>query len=157
MHIAVLDDNIADRKQLERLLDRESDRRIQTTGNLYIDSYGSVDALMLAPKKQYDFFLIDLKGPVFDSVKIINDLLAQGIQVPICLMRSENELEGTDKPEGLLYIEKPIRVADLTAVIDKALEIKKVKDEEKVIENIKQWEEELSAKRSKGLFGKLFK
>ena len=49
MHIAVMDDNIADRKQLERLLDRESDRRIQTTGNLYIDSFVALESLFIAP------------------------------------------------------------------------------------------------------------
>ena len=30
MHIAICDDNIADRKQTERLLGRESDRRAKT-------------------------------------------------------------------------------------------------------------------------------
>lgn len=32
MHIAVCDDNVADRKQLERLLGRESDSRKADTG-----------------------------------------------------------------------------------------------------------------------------
>ena len=39
MHLAVCDDNIADRKQMERLLGRESDRRLNTTGVLYVDSF----------------------------------------------------------------------------------------------------------------------
>ena len=37
MHIAICDDNIADRKQLERLLDRESDRRKGTSGVFFYD------------------------------------------------------------------------------------------------------------------------
>ena len=32
MHIAICDDNVADRKQLERLLCRESDKRKADTG-----------------------------------------------------------------------------------------------------------------------------
>ena len=42
MHIAVFDDNIADRKQTERLLKRQSDR-YQNEGkeHFYIDSYGN--------------------------------------------------------------------------------------------------------------------
>ena len=45
-YIAVCDDNMADRKQMERLLGRESDIRLNDTGVLYIDSYGSEDALL---------------------------------------------------------------------------------------------------------------
>ena len=37
MHIAICDDNIADRKQTERLLGKESDRRAKTESVLYID------------------------------------------------------------------------------------------------------------------------
>ena len=40
MHIAICDDNIADRKHLERLLSRESDKRMGTPNLLYVDSYG---------------------------------------------------------------------------------------------------------------------
>ena len=57
MHIAICDDNIADRKHLERLLQRESDRRKDTAGILYIDSYGNVDALTKSPMI-YDLFFI---------------------------------------------------------------------------------------------------
>ena len=34
MHIAICDDNVADRKQLERLLKRESEKRKSTTCNI---------------------------------------------------------------------------------------------------------------------------
>ena len=59
MHIAICDDNIADRKHLERLLGRESDRRKDTKGILYIDAYGNVDALTKSPMI-YDLFFIDM-------------------------------------------------------------------------------------------------
>ena len=36
MHIAICDDNIADRKHLERLLSRESDKRMGTPNLLWI-------------------------------------------------------------------------------------------------------------------------
>ena len=49
MHLAVCDDNIADRKQTERLLGRESDRRINTTGVLYVDSFGNRNAILCTP------------------------------------------------------------------------------------------------------------
>ena len=55
MHIAVCDDNGADRKQLERLLSRESDKRMETTGNLYVTSYGNPESLLQNPR-QFDVF-----------------------------------------------------------------------------------------------------
>ncbi|MBR5896498.1 MAG: hypothetical protein IKZ39_02660, partial [Lachnospiraceae bacterium] len=95
MHIAVLDDNIADRKQIERLLDRESDRRISTSGNLYTDTFGAVDAFLSAPR-QYDFFMIDMKGGVSESIEIAHKIRELGIKVPICFFRSKNEFAGME-------------------------------------------------------------
>ncbi len=121
MHIAVMDDNIADRKQLERLLDRESDRRIHTTGNLYIDSFGAVDSLYIAPK-QYDFFMVDIKGPVSGCVDISKKLRAMGIPVPVCILRNEAECaDYKDLPDDFFFLEKPIKVAELTETIDKVI------------------------------------
>lgn len=123
MHIAVLDEKIADRKHLERLLDRESDRRIPTTGNLYTDTFGSVDALLVAPK-QYDFFMIDVLSGISGCVNVAKRVRDLGLNSPICIMRSSAEAEGiTDLPDNLLWLEKPIIVAELTATIDKVLEI----------------------------------
>ena len=123
MHIAVLDEKIADRKHLERLLDRESDRRIPTTGNLYTDTFGSVDALLVAPK-QYDFFMIDVLSGISGCVNVAKRVRDLGLNSPICIMRSSSEAEGiTDLPDNLLWLEKPIIVAELTATIDKVLEI----------------------------------
>lgn len=49
MHIAICDDNVADRKQLERLLKRESDKQYGIREPFYIDSYGNAEALMRSP------------------------------------------------------------------------------------------------------------
>ena len=123
MHIAVLDEKIADRKHLERLLDRESDRRIPTIGNLYTDTFGSADALLVAPK-QYDFFMIDVLSGISGCVNVAKRVRDLGLNSPICIMRSSAEAEGiTDLPDNLLWLEKPIIVAELTATIDKVLEI----------------------------------
>ena len=55
MHIAICDDNVADRKQLERLLGRESDKRKSDTGVFYTDSYGDCEVLGRNPMP-YDLF-----------------------------------------------------------------------------------------------------
>ena len=59
MHVAICDDNVADRKHLERLLSRESDKRAGTTNILYIDSYGDKDYFLKKPNPaeiQYYFY-----------------------------------------------------------------------------------------------------
>ena len=121
MHIAVMDDNIADRKQLERLLDRESDRRIQTTGNLYIDSFGALESLFIAPK-QYDFFMVDITDNPDECVNTAGKLREMGIKVPVCILRKESEFaDYKDLPDDVLFLEKPIKVAKLTETIDKVI------------------------------------
>ena len=56
MHIAICDDNIADRKHLERLLSRESDKRQGTPNLLYVDSYGDWDNFFHNPFMENDSF-----------------------------------------------------------------------------------------------------
>ncbi|MBP5529629.1 MAG: hypothetical protein J6X80_06205 [Lachnospiraceae bacterium] len=122
MHIAVLDDNIADRKQIERLLDRESDRRISTTGNLYTDTFGAVDAFLASPR-QYDFFMIDMKGEVSECLNIAFRIRDLGIKVPICFFNGENEFAGEELPANVLFLEKPVKVGELTSLIDEVIKL----------------------------------
>ena len=82
MHIAVCDDNVADRKQLERLLKRESDKRAASTGIIYTDSFGNSTSLLSNPM-QYDAFYIDMcltEG--ITGTEVANALIAQGVNAP---------------------------------------------------------------------------
>jgi DNA-binding response OmpR family regulator len=165
MHIAVLDEKIADRKHLERLLDRESDRRIPTTGNLYTDTFGSVDALLVAPK-QYDFFMIDVLSGISGCINVAKRVRDLGLNSPICIMRSSAEAEGiTDLPDNLLWLEKPIIVAELTATIDKVLELEQKALDDDSSNNIteegdssEETEDEINteATEKQGFFKRLF-
>ncbi|MBP5275469.1 MAG: hypothetical protein J6Z07_01575, partial [Lachnospiraceae bacterium] len=81
------------------------------------------DALLVAPK-QYDFFMIDVLSGISGCVNVSKRVRDLGLNSPICIMRSSAEAEGiTDLPDNLLWLEKPIIVAELTATIDKVLEI----------------------------------
>lgn len=66
MYIAVLADNIADRKQTERLLGRANDVLANETGTLYIDSYGDAQSLIRAPMKYGLFFWISMELRIMD-------------------------------------------------------------------------------------------
>ena len=82
MHLAICDDHIADRKQMERLLGRESDRRIPTTGVLYVDSFGSKESILTAPMI-YDALFMDMTEDGCDAVELANMLRADGTFIPI--------------------------------------------------------------------------
>ena len=129
MHIAICDDNIADRKQLERLLDRESDRRKSTSGVFFCDSYGNSEHLSRNPMP-YELFFLDMTNEEPDGLTFAIELRRLGVTAPIALCSSSinyqealNKLPEQERPADLLFLDKPIKVADLTAIIDEALHL----------------------------------
>ncbi len=125
MHIAICDDNIADRKHLERLLQRESDRRKDTAGILYIDSYGNVDALTKSPMI-YDLFFIDMTQLPPHGMETAILLRDMGVVAPIVLCTSSIRYEDYAKPPvELLYIDKPFKPEELTNIVNKVDAMKK--------------------------------
>ncbi len=125
MHVAVCDDNIADRKQMERLLGRESDRRAKLTEGLYIDSYGNEKALLSNPML-YDIFYIDMcKTEGITGTQVANKLCSIGVQVPIYMCCSDMDYRQDSFPDNVFFIDKPIKADHLIASLDKAYEWKK--------------------------------
>ncbi|MCM1568417.1 MAG: hypothetical protein NC081_03090 [Roseburia sp.] len=123
MHIAICDDNIADRKQMERLLKRESDKRASSTGILYADSFGNAEA-MLANPRQYDVFYIDIcKTENITVSEIVASLTAKGIEAPIILCCSDIDYRRQSFPENVTFLDKPIRTAELSASLDYAQQL----------------------------------
>ena len=85
MHLAVCDDNIADRKQTERLLGRQSDRIFKETGErIYIDSYGNVEAFMQRPQMYHGLFIDMISEPI-NGFEVLKKLLDVGIVRPIIM------------------------------------------------------------------------
>ncbi len=129
MHIAICDDNVADRKQLERLLSRESDARMEQSGVFYTDSFG--EGAMLFPKrKSYDLFFIDLVEDSENGLDFALDLCAEGVTAPIVLCSSkhnyaEKASELGNYPPNLLFLNKPIIKAELSAILDRAVILEK--------------------------------
>ncbi len=125
MHVAVCDDNIADRKHMERLLGRESDRRAQITEGLYIDSYGNEKAILANPM-QYDIFYIDLcKTEGTSGARIAQKLCEAGVRVPIYMCCSEIDYRKHDLPKNVFFLDKPLKSDMFITSLDYAYEIKK--------------------------------
>ena len=123
MHVAVCDDNVADRKQLERLLKRESGRRAAGSGILYTDSFGNSAALLSNPM-QYDVFYIDVcKTEGITGVDIVSDLMAKGVNAPIVMCCSQINYREHSLPPNVIFLNKPVKAAELSASIDHALKI----------------------------------
>lgn len=130
MHIAVCDDNIADRKQLERLLKRESDKRMKEKGadisnQLYTDSFGNSEVLSKNPM-QYDLFFIDMTEEEPDGFTFAKQLADAGVQAPIVLCSSKIDYlskikELPEQTEQFMHLNKPILTKELSDVLDKAL------------------------------------
>lgn len=132
MHIAICDDNIADRKQLERLLGRESDKRKNISGLFYADSFGDSAALMRRAV-QYDLIFIDMTQSGPDGFSLALSLTSHGISAPIVLCSSsvnyQTQIEALDScPVNLLHLEKPIKTAELSALLDKAVELQALRE-----------------------------
>lgn len=124
MHVAICDDNIADRKQMERLLGRESDARSPTTGVLYIDSFGDSEALLKAPMV-YDIFFIDMTAEGANGIEVAQALREAGVTAPIVMVSSKIRYkEISPQPYMTYYIDKPVRTKDLSGMLNTALQHK---------------------------------
>ncbi len=124
MHIAICDDNIADRKQLERLIKRESDKRADSTGILFADSFGNASSILANPM-QYDVFYIDMcKTEGVTGMDVVDGLIGQGVHAPIVMCCSDIKYREMSFPQNVIFLDKPIRVDELGKSIEHALKIK---------------------------------
>lgn len=120
MHIALCDSNIADRKQMERLLMRESDKRLTTTGVFYIDTFGSREALLNNPMV-YDVYFLDVTETSYTAYDLAKSIRDKGILSPIVFCISTLDYRTFAPLENTLFLNKPIKVAELSDTLDHVL------------------------------------
>lgn len=125
MHIALCDSDAGDRKQMERLLSRESDKRKNNTGVFYIDTFGSSDTLLQNPLV-YDAYFLDVTDDTCNSYHIASSLREKGIGSPIVFcISSVNFRNGYPLLANSVFLDKPIKVNDLSLVLDEIILQKK--------------------------------
>ena len=116
MHIAVLDDDVASRKQMERLLERASDANKKNgLEGYYIDSYGAFDSLH-SKSAMYDAIYIDIVDSDMKGHEIAKSILNSGIQGKIILCISSlnyREIISSEDAEQFLFIDKPVNTEEL--------------------------------------------
>ena len=125
MHVAICDDNIADRKQMERLLGRLSDRLAPESEPLYIDSFGNPEAL-LAAQLHYGVYFLDLVNSQLDGQKITGYEMAQrlmesGIESTFYLCCGQIDYRLRELQPHMFCISKPIENAALEEAVQTAL------------------------------------
>lgn len=116
LYIAVCDDNAADRKQIERLLDRENNLQKSKGNPLYFDSFGSKDSLMKTPNR-YNLFLITASADSeLNGIAVANEIKQMGIDTLIVLMCSSGRSED-HTGSGFILKDKPITASDISELV----------------------------------------
>lgn len=121
MHVAICDDNIAERKQMERLLGRLSDKIAAQSEPLYIDSFGNPEALLEA-QLHYSVYFIDLVNSQLDGQNIngyemAKRLLDSGMETTIYLCCGRIDYRQWDLQPHMFCIDKPIETATLAEAV----------------------------------------
>jgi len=107
MHVAICDDNVADRKHLERLLSRESDKRRGTPNILYVDSYGDTEHFLINPLK-YNLIFMDMCLERGTVEYLIGELTAMGYHAPLVLYSSRIDYTAIPNlPDFVIHAKKP--------------------------------------------------
>lgn len=117
MYIALITESIADRRYMERLLDRASDALMNTTGNLYIESYGDASHLW-STVHRYDVFILDF----FHNTEMIYEIIDRLSKLKMCgkiivCYPDESWLLSLNLSTDIYVLKKPIKTAELEGII----------------------------------------
>ena len=107
MHVAICDDNVADRKHLERLLSRESDKRAGTPNILYVDSYGEKMHFLANPLK-YNLIFMDMSSEPGIVEFSLEHLEEMGYHPPLALYSDKIDYTALPNlPDYVVHARKP--------------------------------------------------
>lgn len=127
MYIAIIADNIATRKHMERLLNRTSDEMMKQTGNLYIESYGDPES-MWPLIKRYDLFFLDITQDEQLKQDVLHRLTELGLssRTVIC-QQQDTDFSYWPAEHGYLSVQHPLSIPILSKVV---LDIHSVMEQE---------------------------
>jgi DNA-binding response OmpR family regulator len=114
--ILVVDDDVAIRKMITRVLESEGMRTTAATGGR--------DALLFLESRDYDLVILDILMPEMDGFTVLQKMRENGILTPVIMLSGKQE--DTDKVLALTtgadyYITKPFNPSFLSAKIKASL------------------------------------
>lgn len=125
MYVALADSSPGDRKQMERLLERESDKRAGSTGVIYTETFGNRESLLNSPSV-YDVYFLDVTDEGDNAYDIAVKIRDKGIMSPIvfCISTLDYRECGDILPNSR-FINKPIITKELSELLDDLIKEKK--------------------------------
>lgn len=131
MHIAVLDDDVASRKHMHRLLTRVSDdNKKNGLEGYYIDLYGNFQSLS-SKLAMYDAIFIDVVDDVKKGHELAVHIHDVGIPGKIILMTSKikyYDLLFPEYVESFDFIDKPIDTDVLNSILDECEQLREQRE-----------------------------
>ncbi len=135
MYIAIVADNVADRKQSERLMNRANTALAPSIGTLYVSSFGD-ESSFLHECMKFDLFIIDYDNDPersLSTVSKLKEMCAPGISV--ILKPAEQPFSYETAIKGIYTLDKPILTAPLhKLIIDVYNEVEEKKKQVKLVE-----------------------
>ena len=120
MYIAIVADNIADRKQAERLLSRANTALAPELGTLYISAFGDEKSFLHACMK-FDLFILDFDHDTRHSLNIAETLRTMNAPGVSAICKPEDEPFSYETAiKGIYTLDKPILTAPLHKLIKDA-------------------------------------
>lgn len=118
MYVAVIAESVADRKHLERLLDRVSDSIMDTAGNLYIESFGDASSLRAVIQK-YNIFFLDFETDADAMGEVIDILLELSVPLNKVVICQSEEAARNYEDEACEFqtVQKPLNPKQLASVV----------------------------------------
>lgn len=123
LSVALFDTNFGERKQMERLLDRESDKRGDSC-SVYTTTFGNTDTL-LNTQRIYDAYFLDIPNEQYSAYDLAKDLRLKDIASPIIFLCSSMDYRKCGREiSNSFFIDKPVLTADLSAMVENLLQQK---------------------------------
>lgn len=121
--VALFDTNYGERKQMERLLERESDKRGESC-SIYTTTFGNKDTL-LNTQRIYDAYFLDIPDTTYSAYDLAKELRLKDIASPIifCCSAMDYRTSGRELSNSF-FMDKPILTGDLEQMIEALLQQK---------------------------------
>lgn len=123
LYIALFDTNYGERKQMERLLERESDKQTSPF-SLYTTTFGNKDTI-LNTQRIFDAYFLDIPDAQYSAYDLAKELRLKGIASPIIFCCSTMDYRQCGRElSNTYFMNKPILVVDLASMLDQILQQK---------------------------------